>query len=97
MQTSNVQRPLRKRDLICPRISSVHTGVGVLEVRKCSKAPLFGQSATDRSHVVLFSHTQHESIYAMLFGFIEQEALHLCNDVAKLSLDCDGSLLMTAS
>ena len=97
MQTSNVQRPLRKRDLICPRISSVHTGVGVLEVRKCSKASLFGQSATDRSHVVLLGHTQLESIYAMLFGLIEQEALHLCNDAAKLSLDFDGSLLMTAS
>ena len=39
---------------------------------------------------------QLESIYAMLFGLIEQEALHLCNDVdvAKLSLDFDDSLII---
>ena len=61
MQTSYVQRSLRKSDLICPRSLSVHTGVGVLEVRKCSKMLLFYQSATDRSHVVLFDRTQELS------------------------------------
>ena len=62
MQMSYVQSPLRKSDLICLRSFSVHTGVGVLEVRKCSKTSLLYQSLTDQSHVALFGLTQELSM-----------------------------------